>query len=152
LGKSDGPIVHEYARIASETPLYFENIGVAIGARFGLAHHEGGRCHVFRLAFVLRIATGSFDFVAIGARPFLAYTAFPLSAQVAAAIGVGARAYELETLSLYAFATIRNWDTGIQSPANMVPARADFVHFLPDTVKFAFQLVIPVFQMAVLIV
>jgi hypothetical protein len=90
--------------------------------------------------------------VAIATRPFLAYTAFPLTTQVAAAFGVGTGAYELETLTMFAFAAIWYGDTGIQPPANMVPARPDFVHFLPDTVEFVFQLVIPMFQMAIFVV
>ena len=68
-----------------------ENAHAARGARLGVLPHQGRRRHIVGIAFVWRIAIVALDLAAFWTRPFLAQTAFPLTAEKSATFGVRTR-------------------------------------------------------------
>lgn len=77
------------------TTVDLENPRPAIGTRFGIVGQELGGGDIVGMASMFHVALQTFEFVTSRTRPFFADTAFPLTAQEPAALGIGTSTHKM---------------------------------------------------------
>jgi hypothetical protein len=117
------------------TTVDFENPGSAIGTRFSIIGQELGGGDIVGMASMFHVALQTLEFVASRTRPFFADTAFPLTAQEPAALGIGASPHKLG-----AFRTddISSIEQSIRLDRHFHDPILEFQHFGPDLFGFEY--------------